>query len=63
MTWMRAKRCSPYLELFLQLDDSKRAEKTLQLVIHKLRSKELKIFELATSRTLQTWIETKSTLG
>jgi hypothetical protein len=39
---MRARACSPYPELFSQLDESKRAEKTLELAIHKLRAKELK---------------------
>jgi hypothetical protein len=33
MAWMRAKECSPYPELFSQLDESKRAEKTLELAI------------------------------
>jgi cob(I)alamin adenosyltransferase len=39
---MRAKECSPYLELFSKLDESKRAEKMLELAIHKSRAKELK---------------------
>jgi hypothetical protein len=64
MAWMRARECSPYPELFSQPDESKRAERTLELTIHKSRAKELKkIFELITSRTLQTWIENKPTLG
>jgi hypothetical protein len=35
MAWMRTRGCSPYPELFSQPDESKRAEKTLELVIHK----------------------------
>jgi hypothetical protein len=31
-----SQRCSPYPELFLQLDESKRAEKMLELVIPSL---------------------------
>jgi hypothetical protein len=39
---MRARECSPYPELFSQPDESKRAERTLELIIHKSRAKELK---------------------
>jgi hypothetical protein len=39
---MRARGCSPYPELFSQPDESKRSEKTFELVIHKVRAKELK---------------------
>jgi cob(I)alamin adenosyltransferase len=39
---MRARKCSPYPELFSQLDESKRVEKMLELAIHKSRAKELK---------------------
>jgi hypothetical protein len=39
---MRARECSPYPELFSQPDESKRAKKMLELVIHKSRAKELK---------------------
>jgi hypothetical protein len=37
-----SQRCSPYPELFSQPDARKRAKKTLELVIHKSRAKELK---------------------
>jgi hypothetical protein len=39
---MRVRECSPYPELFSQLDESTRAKKTLELAIHKSRAKELK---------------------
>jgi hypothetical protein len=39
---MRARGCSPYPEFFSQSDESKRAEKMLELPIHKLRAKDLK---------------------
>jgi hypothetical protein len=42
IAWMRARECSPYLELFSQPDESKSAEKMLELAIHKSRGKELK---------------------
>jgi hypothetical protein len=58
------QRCSPYPELFSQLDESKRVEKTLELAIHKIKSKRVaNILELISSRTLQTWMETKSKLS
>jgi hypothetical protein len=46
---MRAKRCSPYPELFRQPDESKRAEKMLELAIHnRMREKKAeKMLELA----------------
>jgi hypothetical protein len=48
-------------QLFSQLYESKRAEKTLELAIHKIKSKRVaNILELVSSRTLQTWLETKS---
>jgi hypothetical protein len=37
-----SQKCSPYPGLISQLDECKRAEKTLELIIHKLRAKELK---------------------
>jgi hypothetical protein len=37
-----SQRCSLDLELFSQLDESKRAEKMLQSAIYKSRAKELK---------------------
>jgi hypothetical protein len=37
-----SQRCSPYPGLISQPDESKRAEKTLELAIHKSRAKELK---------------------
>jgi hypothetical protein len=40
-----SQRCSPYPELFSQPDESKRAKKTLELIL---------------SRTIQTWMEIKS---
>jgi hypothetical protein len=47
--------------LFSQPDESKRAEKMLELAIHKIKSKRVvNILELVSSRTLQTWMETKS---
>jgi hypothetical protein len=33
IAWMRARRCSPYPELFSQPDESKRAKKMLELAI------------------------------
>jgi hypothetical protein len=36
MAWMRARGSSPYPELFSQLDESKRAEKMLELAILRL---------------------------
>jgi hypothetical protein len=33
MAWMRARECLPYPELFSQPDESKRAEKMLELAI------------------------------
>jgi hypothetical protein len=41
---MRARGCSPYPKLYSQPDESKRAEKTLELAIHKSRAKKLKIY-------------------
>jgi hypothetical protein len=47
--------------LFSQLDESKRAEKTLELAIHRNRSKIVaNTLELILSRTIQTWMEIKS---
>jgi hypothetical protein len=37
-----SQRSPPYPELISQLDESKRAEKKLELAIHKLKAKELK---------------------
>jgi hypothetical protein len=36
MAWMRARGSSPYLELFSQPDERKRAEKMLELAIPSL---------------------------
>jgi hypothetical protein len=48
----------------LQPDESKRAEKTLELAIHKNKGKRVaNILELVLSRTIQTWMETKSKLS
>jgi hypothetical protein len=48
-----SQRCSPYPELFSQPDESKRDEKTLELAIHKIKSKRVaNILELVSSRTL-----------
>jgi hypothetical protein len=59
-----SQRCSPYLKLFSQPDESKRAKMTLELAIHKIKSKRVtNIVELISSRTLQTWMETKSKLS
>jgi hypothetical protein len=59
-----SQRCSPYPKFFSQPDDSKRAEKTLELTIHKIKSKRVaNILELVSARTLQTWMETKSKLS
>jgi hypothetical protein len=61
---MRARECLPYPVLFSQSDESKRAEKTLELAIHKIKSKRItNILELVSSRTLQTRMETKSKLS
>jgi hypothetical protein len=58
------QRCSPYPKFFSQPDESKRDEKTLELAIHKIKSKRVaKILELVSARTLQTWMETKSKLS
>jgi hypothetical protein len=58
------QRCLPYPELFSQPDESKRAEKTFELAIHKNKSKRVaNILELVLSRTIQTWMETKSKLS
>jgi hypothetical protein len=47
--------------LFSQPDENKRAEKTLELVIQKIKSKRVtNILELVSLRTLQKWMETKS---
>jgi hypothetical protein len=52
---MRARERSSYPKLFLQSDESKRAEKTLELAIHKIKSKRVaNILELVSSRILQT---------
>jgi hypothetical protein len=41
-----------------------RAKKTLELRIHRIKSKRVaNILELISSRTLQTWMETKSKLS
>jgi hypothetical protein len=50
-----------YPELFSQPDESKRAEKTLELAIHRDKSKILtNTLELVLSRTIQTRVEIKS---
>jgi hypothetical protein len=47
--------------LFSQPDESKRAEKTFELAIHKNKSKRVaNTLELIVSRTIQTWMEIKS---
>jgi hypothetical protein len=47
--------------LFSQPDESKRAEKTLELAIHRNKSKRVaNTLELVLSRTIQTWMEIKS---
>jgi hypothetical protein len=59
-----SQRCSPYPKLLSQPDESKRAKMTLELAIHKIKSKRFtNILELISSRTLQTWMETKSKLS
>jgi hypothetical protein len=59
-----SQRCSPYPKLFTQPNESKRAEKTLDLTIHKIKSKRvMNILELILSRTVQTRLETKSKLS
>jgi hypothetical protein len=60
MAWMRARGCSLYPKLYSQPDESKRAEKTFELAINKLRAKELKRY---LSSLHLTWIEKKPTLG
>jgi hypothetical protein len=55
-----SRRCSPYPRLFSQLDESKRAEKTLELAIHKKSKRVANTLELVLSRTIQTWMEIKS---
>jgi hypothetical protein len=46
--------------VFSQPDESKKAEKTLELVIHKNKSKRVtNTLELVLSRTIQTWMEIK----
>jgi hypothetical protein len=58
------QKCSSYPELFSQSDESKRAEKTLELAIHKIKNKRVaNILELNSSRALHTWMETKSKLS
>jgi hypothetical protein len=47
--------------LFSQPDESKRAEKTLELAIHKSKSKRVaNTLVLVLSRTIQTWMKIKS---
>jgi hypothetical protein len=56
----KSQRCSPYPRLFSQPDESKRAEKTLELTIHKKSKKVANTLELVLSRNIQTWMEIKS---
>jgi hypothetical protein len=56
-----SQRCSLYPVLFSQPDESKRAEKTLELAIHKNKSKRVaNTHDLVLSRTIQPWMEIKS---
>jgi hypothetical protein len=58
---MRARGARPILVCFHKSDESKRAEKTLELSIHRNKSKIVaSILELVLSRTVQTWMEIKS---
>jgi hypothetical protein len=55
------QRRSTYPGLFSQLDESKRAEKTLELAIHRDKSKTVaNTLELVLSRTIRTRMEIKS---
>jgi hypothetical protein len=57
----KSQRCSTYPSLFSQPDESKRAEKALELAIHRNKSKRVaNTLELILSRTIQTWMEIKS---
>jgi hypothetical protein len=58
---MRAKGARPIPVCFHKLDESKRAEKMLELAIHRNQSKIVaNTLELILSRTIQTWMEIKS---
>jgi hypothetical protein len=60
MAWMSRRR-STYPELFSQPNESKRAEKTLELAIHRDKSKiVVNTHELVLSRTIRTRVEIKS---
>jgi hypothetical protein len=61
MTWMRARGARPILVCFYKSDKSKRAEKMLELAIHRNKSKIVaNTLELVLSRTILTWMEIKS---
>jgi hypothetical protein len=61
MAWMRARGARPIPVCFRKSDESKRAEKMLELVIHRNKSKIVaSTLELVLSRTLLTWMKTKS---
>jgi hypothetical protein len=55
-----SQRCSPYPGLISQPDESKRAEKTLELTFHKLRAKELKrCLSSPCPKSFQAWMRVR----
>jgi hypothetical protein len=55
-----SQRRSPYPELISQPDESKRAEKTLELAIHKSRAKELKrCLSSPCPKSVQAWMRVR----
>jgi hypothetical protein len=58
---MRARGARPISVCFCKSDESKRAEKTLELAVHKNKSKIVaNTLELVLSRSILTWMEIKS---